>query len=180
MKMMYGQHNINRALITTGAGLVISYSLMVYLTLYYLDTYQASFRDFIYNLNLFFTPAQFYESMARLKPPLIASYVHIAICDMFVLFFYAFFGTLLTIKLLSYFQGLTNLWTWKASFFIVAALANIFADLSLIVLFTNYPTQLPLLVIGANWLTLIKFGFLMLGVIYIIYLSLLLKYYPNP
>lgn len=167
---MVNIRTLNRGLIITGIGFILSYLLLMYLVHYFLDEYNGAFQDFIYNLNICFTSEQFYVSLSRLQAPLRDHYIHTAFIDFMVLFFYASFGTLLTIRLRGYFFGFTNLWTWKHSFFIMAALANFFSDLCFIVLFSRYPTQISLLVILANWLTLIKFLCLAFGIIYIIYL----------
>ncbi len=166
---MYSIRQLNYGILISGIGLLLSYTVMVVLALYFLSVYPALFRDFIFNLNLFFGPEQFYSSLSRLPPALIDHYRHIVLCDFLVLFCYAIFGTLLSIKLRLQ-RGRTEIFSWWNSFFILAALANLGADIFLHILFHNYPTHLPFLVVLANILTLFKFFFLSCGIFYLTFL----------
>lgn len=173
------KYNTPQNILVSGSILFCLYAGLIYFTMNILHAYQAPFKDFIYNLNLFYTPDTLYRSLHTIPSSLVYLYPWVAMIDIFVALSYAIFGLLLSFTII---QVVThNKYCLLIPYvFICAAFFNVIEDGLLSIIFITFPHELPLLVSIANLLTSTKLFLLVTGIyVSLIFLLILIKIYFN-
>lgn len=128
--------------------------------------YNAQFEHFIFNLQLFYTPQQFYESLSLLNPKLRRLYPLITVIDVFVLVLYGLFGFFLSYLIVS--VSSNPFYLFVPYLFLCASFCNLLEDALLSFLFLSYPKRFNGLVYIASGLTSGKFICLASGILIMI------------
>lgn len=156
---------------------VVLYISMVIITFVLLSRYHANFKDYIFNLHLFYSPNILYSSLDHLNDKLIKFYLVIAIIDVFIVILYAIFGTLLLRKIISLVTKNTSLQLFSG-FFLLAGAFNLMEEAALTTIFMIYPEKLMWLATAANILTFSKLFCLSAGIVVsIVFIAIFLRRY---
>lgn len=143
---------------------ILIYTVLNSSIIYILNQYGGHFNNYIYNLQLCYTPEFLYQSLHHLNIQLIKFHPYFMLLDLLVLICYAFFGTLLLRRLIFEIKPFTK-WVWLSYVFIFAAGFNIVEDILFIIVFKVYPVELPTVVRIASLFTFAKLFCLAVGIL---------------
>lgn len=163
----------NIALMTLGTIVVLLYFLQMSIANWYTKKYDVKIQDWIFNLNLNYSPENVYQSLAKLPTALRTAYIKLDVLDSIFTILCGIFLTILSLKAINTVTDNT-IFKLLGFFFILSTISNLIENILLVTVFSLYPKKLPKLAALASILTKAKFLFIILGSIVLITFIILL------
>ena len=145
--------------------LVILYIMVIGTALYFTNKFHISIQSYMFDLRWMYSAHDVYQTLSILDPFLIKLYPIIAVCDSICALFYAVVGALLFRKIVLI--TTKNKFLYRLPYlFLFAGFFDLLENIALSILFFFYPLEFFWLANLSNIFTMLKYLFLISGILF--------------